>query len=63
MNKRQAPLLRTASPRSSRGGVRLVRETTCKIALKPGQALAPVAIWNGKPKRTSVEHDNLGDQR
>jgi len=43
--------------------VRLVRETTCKIALKPGQALAPVAIWNGKPKRTSVEHDNLGDQR
>ena len=29
--------------------------------LKP-QATGPVAIWDGKPKRSSVEHDSVHDE-
>jgi hypothetical protein len=38
----------------------LVREAVIKIILKP-QAERPVAIWAGKPRRTSVEHDSVHD--
>ena len=32
-----------------------------KVVLKP-QAAGPVAIWDGKPKRTSIEHDSVHDE-
>jgi hypothetical protein len=39
----------------------MVRETIRKVVLKP-QAAGPVAIWDGKPKRTSIEHDSVHDE-
>jgi len=32
-----------------------------KVVLKP-QAAGPVAIWDGEPKRLSVEHDTVHDE-
>jgi hypothetical protein len=39
----------------------MVREAIHKVVLKP-QAAGPVAIWDGKPKRTSTEHDSVHDE-
>jgi len=38
-----------------------VREAVRKVVLRP-QADGPVAIWDGEPKRTSVEHDSVHDE-
>jgi hypothetical protein len=38
-----------------------VREAIRKVVLKPPVS-GPVAIWDGKSKRTSIEHDSVYDQ-
>jgi hypothetical protein len=38
-----------------------VREAIRKVVLKP-DTTGPVAIWDGKPKRTSIEHDSVQDE-
>lgn len=53
--------LRKAAARSGRSVADLVREAIRKTVLKPG-AVGPVAIWDGKPKRSSVEHDSVHDE-
>ena len=40
----------------------VVREAIRKVVLKPGAAGGPVAIWDGEPKRTSVDHDSVHDE-
>ena len=52
--------LRKAAARSGRSIAALVRDAIRKIVLKP-EAAGPVAIWDGEPKRTSVEHDSVHD--
>ena len=42
-------------------GAELVRDAIRKVVLKP-QATGPVAIWDGKPKRSSMEHDSVHDE-
>jgi hypothetical protein len=46
---------------SGRSVAELVREAIRKIVLKPTVS-GPVAIWDGKPKRTSIGHDSIHDQ-
>jgi len=60
LRKEELEALRKAAARSGRSVADLVREAIRKFVLKP-QAAGPVAIWDGTPKRTSIEHDSVHD--
>lgn len=59
--KEELDALRKAAARSGRSVAEVVRDAIRKVVLMP-QAAGPVAIWDGKPKRTSVEHDSVHDE-
>jgi hypothetical protein len=59
--KEELDALRRASARSGRSVADLVREAIRKVVLRPS-ASGPVAIWDGKPKRTSIDHDSIYDE-
>jgi ribbon-helix-helix CopG family protein len=61
LRKEELQALRKAAARSGRSVAALVREAIRKVVLKP-QASGPVAIWDGEPKRSSVDHDSVYDQ-
>jgi Ribbon-helix-helix protein, copG family len=61
LRKEELDALRETAARSGRSVAELVRDAIRKIVLVP-QAAGPVAIWDGKPKRTSVEHDTIHDK-
>ena len=52
--------LRAAAARSGRSVADLVREAIRRIWLRP-ESRGPVALWDGEPKRASVEHDTIYD--
>lgn len=60
LRKEELDALRKMAARSGRSVAELVRDAIRKIVLMP-QAAGPVAIWDGTPKRTSVEHDTVHD--
>jgi plasmid stability protein len=59
--KEELDALRAAAARSGRSVADLIREAIRKNVLKPA-AEGPVAIWDGEPQRTSVEHDTVYDE-
>lgn len=59
--KEELDALRSAAARSGRSVADLVREAIRKTVLKP-RSTGPVAIWDGEPRRTSVEHDTVHDE-
>jgi len=59
--KKELEALRKAAARSGRSVADLVREAIRKVVLKP-PATGPVAIWDGKPRRTAIEHDSVHDE-
>jgi plasmid stability protein len=59
--KEELDALRQAAARSGRSVAELVREAIRKAVLKP-RADGPVAIWDGEPRRTSVDHDSIHDE-
>jgi plasmid stability protein len=59
--KEELEALRKAAARSGRSVAELVREAIRKVVLRP-QTTGPVAIWDGKPRRTAMEHDNVHDE-
>jgi plasmid stability protein len=61
LRKEELAALRKAAARSGRSVADLVRDAIRKVVLKP-QSAGPVAIWDGEPKRTSLEHDSVHDQ-
>lgn len=61
LRKEELDALRKVAARSGRSVAEVVREAIRKVVLKP-QAAGPVAIWDGKPKRTSIEHDSVHDE-
>jgi hypothetical protein len=61
LRKEELAALREAAARSGRSVAELVREAIRKQVLKP-QAVGPVALWDGEPKRTSIEHDSVHDE-
>jgi hypothetical protein len=61
LRKEELQALREASARSGRSVAELVREAIRKVVLKP-QNTGPVGIWDGEPRRTSVEHDSVHDE-
>jgi hypothetical protein len=50
--------LREAAARSGRSVAQLVREAIRTVVPK-STAAGPVAIWDGEPKRPSIEHDRV----
>jgi hypothetical protein len=61
LRKEELDALREVAARSGRSVAEVVRDAIRKVVLKP-QATGPVAIWDGAPKRTSVEHDSVYDE-
>jgi hypothetical protein len=59
--KEELEALRKAAKRSGRSVAELVREAVRRVVLKPTSG-GPVAIWDGVPKRTSLDHDSVHDE-
>jgi hypothetical protein len=59
--KEELDALRKAAARSEQSVAEIVREAVRKAVLKP-RAAGPVAIWDGEPRQTSVEHDSVHDE-
>jgi hypothetical protein len=62
LRKEELDALRKAAARSGRSVAQVVREAIREAVLKPRSAAGPVAIWDGVPKRTSIEHDSVHDE-
>ena len=52
--------LHLVAARSNRKVAELIREAIRRVWLRPAQG-GPVGLWNGAPKRTSVDHDSIYD--
>ena len=61
LRKEELEALRKAAARSGRSVAALVREAVRKAVLMPA-AEGPVGLWDGEPKRSSVEHDSVHDE-
>jgi Ribbon-helix-helix protein, copG family len=61
LRKEELAALRKAAARSGRSVAELVREAIRKVVLKP-EAAGPVGIWDGEPKRPSIDHDSVHDE-
>jgi hypothetical protein len=61
LRKEELDALREVAARSGRSVAEVVREAIRTTVLK-SPAAGPVAIWDGKPKRTSVDHDSVHDE-
>lgn len=59
--KEELDSLREAAARSGRSMAEVIREAIRQVVLKP-QGSGPVAIWDGKPKRTSIDHDSVHNE-
>ena len=53
--------LRRTAKLSRRSVADLVREAVRRVWLQP-QTEGPVGLWDGKPARTSTEHDAIYDE-
>lgn len=61
LRKEELDALRKAAARSGRSVAELVREAIRKVMLKP-QGTGPVALWDGVPRRPSIDHDSVHDE-
>jgi hypothetical protein len=61
LRKEELDALRQAAARSGRSMAELIRDAIRQFVIKPSAA-GPVAIWDGQPKRTSIEHDSVYDE-
>ena len=59
--KEELEALRAAAARSQRSVAELIRDAVRKVVLKP-HSDGPVAIWDGEPRRASVDHDSIYDE-
>lgn len=60
LREEELAALRVTAKRSGRSVADLVREAIRRIWLRP-ESQGPVALWDGEPQRTSVEHDTIYD--
>lgn len=54
--------LHAVARRSGRSVADLVREAIRQVWLRPSDDHGPVALWDGTPARTSVDHDHIYDE-
>ena len=62
LRKEELEALRAAAARSGRSMAEVVRDAIRRVVLKPS-AGGFVAIWDGKPTRSSIQHDSVHDER
>jgi hypothetical protein len=60
LREEELAALHAAAERSGRSVAELVREAIRRVWLRP-TADGPVGLWDGAPRRTSVEHDSIYD--
>ena len=60
LRKEELDALREVASRSGRSVAVVVRDAIRKIVLKP-ETRGPVALWDGEPKRSSIDHDSVHD--
>jgi hypothetical protein len=60
LREEELEALQRAAKRSGASTAELVREAVRRVWLRPGDH-GPVALWDGEPRRTSVEHDTIYD--
>jgi plasmid stability protein len=58
--KEELDALREAAARSGRSVAEVIRDAIRQVVLKP-RTQGPVAIWDGQPKHTSIDHDSIYD--
>jgi Ribbon-helix-helix protein, copG family len=61
LRREELEALRKAAARARCSVSELIRTAIRKVISKAG-ATGPIAIWDGEPKRTSVEHDVIHDK-
>jgi hypothetical protein len=61
LRREELETLRGTARRSGRSVAELVRHAIRKVLLKPADT-GPVALWDGEPKRSSMEHDRVYDE-
>ena len=61
LRKEELDALREVAASSGRSVAEVVREAIRKTVLKP-TTCGPVAIWDGKPLRSSSDHDSIYDE-
>ena len=61
LRQEELDALRETAARSGCSVAELIRNAIRMVVLKP-QATGPVAIWDGEPKRSSIEHDTVHDE-
>ena len=61
LRKEELEALRNAAARSGRSVAELIRDAIRRVVLKPPSG-GPVALWDGEPKRSSIEHDSVHDE-
>ena len=62
LRKEELEALRVAARRTGRSMAEVVRDAIRTVVLKPSTG-GSVAIWDGEPKRSSIEHDTVHDER
>ena len=61
LREEELDALREIAARSGRSVAEVVRDAIRKVVLK-SQASGPVALWDGEPRRTSIQHDSIYDE-
>ncbi len=61
LREEELAALRAIAGRSGRSIADLVREAIRKVWLFPPSD-GPVALWDGEPKRSSMDHDSIYDE-
>jgi hypothetical protein len=53
--------LHEAAKRSGKSVAELVREAVRQVWIRP-ESRGPVALWDGEPRRSSLDHDSIYDE-
>lgn len=61
LHEEELAALHAAARQTGRSMADLVREAVRQVWLRPASE-GPVALWDGEPRRCSVEHDAIYDE-
>lgn len=61
LREEELAALREMAKRSGQSVAELVREAVRRVWLRP-TGNGPVGLWDGEPRRTSLEHDSIYDE-
>lgn len=61
LEKEELEALHQIAKRSKRSMASLIREAIRSVWLRTDDTKGPIGIWDGEPKKTSVDHDSIYD--